>query len=256
MVGMVLQPAIEPERLVDAARAADDAGVPEVWLWEDCFLAGGIAQAAMILASTPRIRVGIGVLPMPMRTVAVTAMELATLGRAHPGRLVPGLGHGVQSWMDQIGARVASPLTLMREYVPALRSLLAGETVTTSGRYVSLDAVALDHPPREPMRVLAAGEGPKTLRLTGEVADGTIVPAGYDVERMRRVVDEIDAPGPDHEIVLYLRASFDHGVDAVADAVRAYAAVGVTTTVLQPAPDEPDLAGFAARTAEVHAAAG
>ena len=66
-------------------------------------------------------------------------MEIATVERLFPGRLIPGVGHGVQPWMEQVGARVASPLTLMREYVPALRSLLAGEEVSTAGRYVSLD---------------------------------------------------------------------------------------------------------------------
>ena len=68
---------------------------------------------------------------MPLRNVAIAAMEIAAVERMFPGRLIPGVGHGVLSWMGQVGARVASPLTLMREYVPALRALLAGESVTT-----------------------------------------------------------------------------------------------------------------------------
>jgi len=105
-------------------------------------------------------------------------MEASTLARMHPGRLILGVGHGVQSWMGQVGARPASPLTLMREYVPALRALLAGERVTTSGRYVTLDDVALDWPPLVPPPVWAAGEGAKTLALAGELAEGTVLTGG------------------------------------------------------------------------------
>src|SRR5690606_41746932 len=150
----------------------------ELWLWEDCFREGGVAQAAVALAATERIRVATGVLPMPLRNVALTAMEAATLARIFPGRLVLGVGHGVQDWMGQTGARPASPLTLMREYVPALRALLAGERVTVAGRYVRLDGVALDWPPQPPPPVWAAGEGPRTLELAGELAEGVVFTGG------------------------------------------------------------------------------
>ena len=98
----------------------------ELWVWEDCFRESAFAAATAALAWSERIQVGIGIAPMPLRKVALTAMEIATIERMFPGRLLPGLGHGVLSWMGQVGARVASPLTLMREYVPALRDLLAG----------------------------------------------------------------------------------------------------------------------------------
>ncbi|MGB2722052.1 MAG: LLM class flavin-dependent oxidoreductase, partial [Rhodococcus sp. (in: high G+C Gram-positive bacteria)] len=66
-IGVVLRPELAPEDLVAAARAADRAGVDEVWLWEDCFYSGGLSTAALVLASTERVSVGIGVLPTPMR---------------------------------------------------------------------------------------------------------------------------------------------------------------------------------------------
>jgi hypothetical protein len=45
--------------------------------------------------------------------------------------------------MGQAGARAASPLTLLSEYLPALRGLLDGARLTVDGRYVSLADVAL-----------------------------------------------------------------------------------------------------------------
>ncbi|GGL39511.1 LLM class flavin-dependent oxidoreductase [Phycicoccus endophyticus] len=192
-LGTIFHPGLAPEALLPAARAADEAGLDELWLWEDCFREGAIASAAAALGATSRVRVGLGVLPVPLRNVALTAMELATLERLHPGRTIPGLGHGVQGWMAQAGARAASPLTLLREYTEALRLLLAGETVTVDGEYVRLEDVRLSWPPQGPVALHLAGEGPRTLELVGALADGLVVPGGYPPQRLRTVVGRLAA---------------------------------------------------------------
>jgi alkanesulfonate monooxygenase SsuD/methylene tetrahydromethanopterin reductase-like flavin-dependent oxidoreductase (luciferase family) len=166
-IAAVCRPELPPERVRTVALAAEDAGLPELWLWEDCFAAGGISSAAAVLAWTQRLRVAVGILPTPLRSVALTAMEVATLDRFFPTRFSVGVGHGVQEWMGQVGARPASPLTLLREYADALRALLAGEEVSTSGAYVSLNRVRLAWPPSAAVPVLAGATGPKTMRLTG-----------------------------------------------------------------------------------------
>ncbi|MBM7089366.1 LLM class flavin-dependent oxidoreductase, partial [Streptomyces sp. S12] len=218
-LGAVLRPQLAPEGLRSVARAADDAGLGELWLWEDCFREGGLTSAAAVLAWTERVRVGVGLLPVPLRNVALTAMEAATLHRMFPGRVTLGVGHGVQDWMGQVGARPESPLTLLREHLLALRALLRGERVTTSGRYVRLDDVALDWPPApEDAAVLAGGTGPRTVRLTGEAADGTILTANTSAEgvrRARRLVDEGRAEAgrraEPHRLVVYLLAATGPG---------------------------------------------
>src|SRR5215207_5997876 len=93
-VGAVFLPQFSPERLRPVALAADGAGLAQLWLWEDCFLHSGIAAASAALAWTSRLSVGIGLLPVPLRNVALTAMELATLHRLFPGRALVGVGHG------------------------------------------------------------------------------------------------------------------------------------------------------------------
>lgn len=214
---MIFQPSFPPERLRSAVQRAERVGVDEVWVFEDCFKESGIAALVAALAASERIRIGVGILPMPLRNVAITAMELATIERLFPGRARFGVGHGVLDWMGQVGRRVASPLTLMREYVPALRSLLAGEEVTTDGRYVHLDAVRLDWAPQAPVAVLAAGEGPRTIALTGEVADGTVLTTGTTPDMTRRAVERTraarKAAGRDgqHEVVVFVNAEFGEG---------------------------------------------
>ncbi|MGX1908808.1 LLM class flavin-dependent oxidoreductase [Streptomyces phaeochromogenes] len=280
-LGAVFRPQLPPERLRAMVRTAEEAGLEELWLWEDCFLEGGISAAAAALAWTERLRVGVGLLPVPLRNVAVTAMETATLHRLFPGRAIVGVGHGVQEWMGQVGARAESPVTLLREYLVALRALLRGERVTTDGRYVKLDDVALDWPPQTPVEILAGATGPRTLRLSGEFADGTILTAGTPPEGVRKARQLIDegrksaSRDGGHEVVVYLltatgpdaavrlRAELeadgvasvpDLGVagdaKAVAGAVRRLTDAGADTVILQPTADEPDPEGFVRFTAE------
>ncbi|MEU4239886.1 LLM class flavin-dependent oxidoreductase [Actinoplanes sp. NPDC026619] len=183
-----------PESLRAIAQAADSAGLAELWLWEDCFLSGGVAAAAAALAWTENLRVGIGIMPTPLRNVALCAMEVAALSRMSGGRALPGLGHGVQEWMGQVGARPASPLTLLREYAIALRSLLSGETVTTEGRYVRLDGVKLDWPPDQVPPIFVGATGPKTLALAGQIGDGTILTGGTSPAGVSAALGHIAAP--------------------------------------------------------------
>ncbi|WP_189668665.1 LLM class flavin-dependent oxidoreductase [Promicromonospora soli] len=187
----IIRPSTPPSRLIPLARAVEAAGIEEIWLWEDCFQSGGISAASAILAATERARVGIGVMPTPLRNVALTAMEVATVDGMFPGRLIPGIGHGVQSWMSQVGAKAASPLTLMREYATALSALLAGERVTTSGKYVSLDDVALDWPPARPVPVPVAATGPKSLRVAGEVGAGVVLEGSVGLPGLPATLERI-----------------------------------------------------------------
>jgi alkanesulfonate monooxygenase SsuD/methylene tetrahydromethanopterin reductase-like flavin-dependent oxidoreductase (luciferase family) len=258
-LGAVFLPQLPPERLRSVAEAADGAGLEELWLWEDCFRESGIASAAAALAWTERLRVGVGLLPVPLRNVALTAMEIATLHRMFPGRVVIGVGHGVQDWMGQVGARVESPLTLLREYLTALRALLRGEQVTTHGRYVRLDAVALDWPPQSPPPILAGAVGPRSMRLAAEFADGTLLTGGTPPSRVpadRPVVVYVHAAtGPDAAARLEeerkrwgYESMRDIGVagdaQTVAAAVQRWVDAGAGTVVLQPTPDDPDPEGF------------
>src|SRR5271169_3242490 len=99
----IFTPDQPPERLGAVAAAAEAAGLAELWVWEDCFKESGIATATAILATTSHVRVAIGLLPVPLRNVALTAMEIATMARLFPGRLTAGVGHGVAGWMSQVG---------------------------------------------------------------------------------------------------------------------------------------------------------
>ncbi len=276
-LGVVLVPSLPPEALRPLAAAAD-RHLDELWVWEDCFKESSIAAAGVALAWTDRVRVGIGLAPVPLRNVALLAMELATLHRVFPGRLLPGIGHGVQDWMAQVGARAGSPLTLLREYAEALRLLLDGHEVTVSGRYVSLDRVRLDWPPQPGTPLLVGGAGPRSLELAGRLGDGILIGSVVsDAELADSVataragwVEGRGALGDPLPVVCHLVTATGTGAEqrladelrrwgrtdgapgrgvagdasAVADAVRRLAGIGATSVVFQPTEDEPDLEGF------------
>lgn len=207
----------------------------ELWLWEDCFLQGGIAQAAVALASSETLTVGLGVLPAPLRNVVTTAMEIATLESMFPGRIRVGIGHGIQDWMRQAGAAVASPLTLMREYVTALSDLLAGRSVTVQGRYVRLADVRLDWAPQQRVPVLIGGTGPKTLALAGEIADGVILTAQYTVANLPAALGHVASGRTDRGETAFSTVLFlERNADEVAESAGPFLDLGVDTLVFQP----------------------
>lgn len=280
-LGVIYRPTFHPDGLRAAAVAAESAGMDELWLWEDCFQQGGIAQVAVALASTERISVGVGLIPAPLRNVAGAAMEFATLEAMFPGRVRIAVGHGVQSWMRQSGAAVASPMTLLREYVTALRALLAGESVTVEGRYVQLTDVRLEFPPEHRLPILVGGTGPKTLRLAGEIADGVVVDSRYSTSTVldalahvaagrsaagdrafSTVMFLVCAPGDDAVRLLAEEAVRQEvpegdvfGVGGTAEEIAAglapYREAGIDTIALQPLEGLDELPGFIAVAGEV-----
>lgn len=182
-----------PEELRDFAREAESLGVDDLWVVEDLAWAGAVSSAALALTATDRLRVGIGIMPAPLRNPALLAMELATLARVFPGRLVAGVGHGVPEWMAQVGAATPTKLALLGETVTAVRTLLRGESAHVDGRAVRIDGVRLVHPPAEPPPVVTGVVRPRSLELSGRCADGTIMAEGQGPDAVRAALIHIAA---------------------------------------------------------------
>jgi alkanesulfonate monooxygenase SsuD/methylene tetrahydromethanopterin reductase-like flavin-dependent oxidoreductase (luciferase family) len=194
-----------PEELPGFARRAEALGVDDLWVVEDLGWNGGVSAAAVALGATGRLRVGIGIAPAPLRSPALLAMELATLARVFPGRLVAGIGHGVREWMEQAGVAPRSPLALLEETITVVRALLRGERVTLDGREVRIDGIGLVHPPAEPPPVVAGVVRPRSLELSGRVADGTLIAEGHgpdDLERVRALLAKGGA-GEEHALHVF-----------------------------------------------------
>jgi 5,10-methylenetetrahydromethanopterin reductase len=193
-LGMCFDRSLPAGAVVEFAERLEAGGVDQLWVIEDCFYTGGVSLAATALARTERLHVGIGILPAVARNAAVTAMEVATLAELAPGRLIAGIGHGIQGWMDQMGARTPSPLTTLDEVISTVRRLLHGETVTFEGREVTMRDITLDQPPQKVPPVLAGVRGPKSLALAGRIADGVVLAEGAGPAYVRQSIELAGSP--------------------------------------------------------------
>jgi alkanesulfonate monooxygenase SsuD/methylene tetrahydromethanopterin reductase-like flavin-dependent oxidoreductase (luciferase family) len=154
-------------------------------------------------------------MPAVFRNPVASAMEIATLARLHPGRFIAGLGHGVPSWMAQIGALPARPVRALEEVTLTVRHLLAGERVTVAGDHVHVTGAQLLQPPAEIPPVVLGVRRPAGLRAAGRSADGTILcePASPEyIAWARRRIDEgrAEAGRTDpHRIIVFVKCRID-----------------------------------------------
>jgi len=187
-IGVVFPAKAEVAGLPAFAGRTEALGFDELWVIEDCFLSGGLVMAASALAATSRLRVGLGLMPVPLRNPALASMEIGTLARLHPGRFTAAFGHGVREWMEQSGALPPRRMSALAEVTSTVRALLAGDTITCRGTYVNLTGVVLDPPPDRPPPILIGSTGPRGLAIAGAHADGVLLPEGCGPTFIARAV--------------------------------------------------------------------
>lgn len=166
-----------PEEIGATAALIEQLGFGQLWVAEDYFFHGGFTAAAAALQATTSIPVGLGIIGAVARHPAVTAMEVASLARTYPGRFSVGIGHGLPAWMEQMGLRSRRPLATLEECVTGVRDLLAGRTADRQGHSFAFRSVALTHPAGEHTPLLTGVIGPRSLELSGRIADGTVMSA-------------------------------------------------------------------------------
>lgn len=175
-IGILLLSTTAPERLPTLAERCERLGIDEVWLAEDYFFYGGFAGVVQALGATTRVRVGLGVVSCVARHPSVTAMEIASVERSFPGRLIPGIGHGVPAWVAQMGLTPRSPMRALEEAVTGIRALLArGKPYTSEGKQFSFHDVILAHPPQGEVPLMLGVIGAKGCELAGRIAEGNVV---------------------------------------------------------------------------------
>jgi alkanesulfonate monooxygenase SsuD/methylene tetrahydromethanopterin reductase-like flavin-dependent oxidoreductase (luciferase family) len=174
-VGVLVGTLLGPEMMCEIAVKSENLGFDSVWASEDYFYTGAISAASSLLSSTQHVSVGTGVVAGSVRHPAVLAMEISTLARMYPGRFIPGIGLGVPGRLHQMGLDPKSPLTSIRESINVLRALLSGEVVTIQSSMYRCDNIQLHYPTDESLPIYMGAFGPKMLRLSAEIADGTVI---------------------------------------------------------------------------------
>jgi 5,10-methylenetetrahydromethanopterin reductase len=225
-LGLMFQREYPPEELPAFTKAVEALGLDELWLVEDCFYAGGIAQAATALAHSDRLQVGLGIMPAVARNPAFTALEIASLARIAPKRFLPGIGHGVSEWMQQIGALPRSQLAALEEATLAIKGILSGENYSLQGKWANLRDVKLVHPLSSIPPIQLGVRSAKSLQVAGRVADGTIMAEGCSPAYIRWARERIEEGRQEagqtakHHISLYIYWSMDDDASLAEKRVR------------------------------------
>ncbi|MEU4821952.1 LLM class flavin-dependent oxidoreductase [Actinomadura sp. NPDC023710] len=164
--------------LVEAARAAEDAGAEALWLPE--LHRSATVPAAAVAAGTRRAQVGTAIALAFTRSPMTTALEALDLAELSGGRFVLGLGTGVRRLNeDWHGVRWERPAARLRETVAIIRHFAAhaasGEPMIVEGELESLRVRGYQRPcPSTGFPIYLAGMGPVMTKLAGEIADGWI----------------------------------------------------------------------------------
>jgi F420-dependent oxidoreductase-like protein len=186
----------------DLVEEADRLGYHSVWAAE-AYGADVVSVLAWFGARTQNIMLGSGIMQMPARTPAMTAMTAATLDELSGGRFLLGLGlSGPQVVEGWHGVPYGKPLGKTREYVSIVRAALRrAEPLVHEGEHYQIpyrgaDATGLGkalkliiHPERPNLPIYLASIGPKNVQLTAEIADGWL-PVFYSPDKSASIFGE------------------------------------------------------------------
>ena len=187
----VLLAGVGPGDVGAVARIAERSGYAGVWAPEDYPERPATVMAALAIAVTERIEVGTGVMSLTTRHPLLTAMDLAALSDAAPGRFVAGLGLGLPLTLASIGCLPDRPVTAVRQRLGVVSSLLRGEEVTFDDGQVRLSASRLAHAPAVLPALALGGLGPRMIDLVGELGDVLIVSSLGSAAYLEWAVDRV-----------------------------------------------------------------
>ncbi|HEU4368715.1 MAG TPA: LLM class F420-dependent oxidoreductase [Methylomirabilota bacterium] len=198
-IGLRLEADDDWEKAATYVVEAERLGVDFVWSHESWGL-DAATPLAFMAARTARIRLGSGIMQAGTRTPALLSMTALSLASMSGGRFVLGLGvSGPQVIEGWHGIRFDRPLTRMRETVEIVRRAVRGERVAYKGQVYELPlpggegkALRTAARPRPEIPVYLATLSPRSLEMTGEIADGWLG-TSFMPEHARVFFDHIEA---------------------------------------------------------------
>jgi probable F420-dependent oxidoreductase len=201
-------PFSSPETLIRIAQHAEQLGYHSVWgndhmttqhyvreefrvpprFWEP------LMTYAFIAANTTTLRLGTGVLVLPMRRdIVVLAKQIATLDHFSGGRLE--IGVGVGAYREEFDAlRPEGGVhrgDMVEEGVRALQLLFKERNATFEGKYYSYkDVEFFPKPKQQKLPIYFGGNNENHIRRVAVGADGWI-PAGMPAEKLKGMVTQM-----------------------------------------------------------------
>ena len=167
------------DELVAYTQRAEKFGIDQAWSAEAWGM-DAIVPLAFLAAKTEKIGLGTGIMQISARVPSMIAMTSQSMATVSNDRFLLGLGvSGPQVVEGLHGASFANPLGRLRECMEIIRLGLNGERVQYEGKHYQLPRpggegkpIRLSQPPRPNLPIYLATLGPKSLEMTGELANG------------------------------------------------------------------------------------
>ena len=178
---------------------AERLGVDCLWSAE-AWGHDAVTPLAFMAARTSRIQLGTGIMQAGTRTPALVAMTAMSLAAMSGGRFLLGFGvSGPQVIEGWHGIRFERPIQRMRETVEIVRRAIRGERLEFKGSIYELPlpggegkALRSAAKPQPNIPVYLATLSPKSLEMTGEIADGWLG-TSFMPEHARVFFDHLEA---------------------------------------------------------------
>ncbi len=160
---------------IERVRLAEQLGCDSVWVTQLPDARDAIVVLAAYAATTSRISLGTGVLPIYTRHPTAMSQAAATLDELSGGRFRLGIGVSHQVTVEGMwGLELRHPVDAMREYLTILRSSLRQGGCAFEGRYFTA-RWGYSAARRPELPVLISALNPRMLELAGEMADGVLL---------------------------------------------------------------------------------
>ncbi len=177
---------------IEIAQQAVAAGANTIWMAEHLgYREAVVSCMAFAMKTEKAMVVPTAIMPYlwhPMQT----AMQMATIAEAFPGRAGVAVSIGNLMNLAESGVKPTRMVRVIREYVEALRGLWAGETVEQDGHVWQLNGARLAFTPPQPIPIFVASTGPQILKLSGRIADGVLFSGGLSLSFTRACADFAD----------------------------------------------------------------
>jgi probable F420-dependent oxidoreductase len=189
------------DELMDLFVLADQLGYDSVWgndhitapayVREHYEGAPRFYELLMVLGAaariTERIRLGTGVLVLPMRDPVLLAKQLATLDRLSHGRVVAGVGVGAyREEFERSNPRLAAVANrgrLLDESIDVLQRLLTGEQTSVDGEYYAFDVQLHPTPEQRTLPIYIGGNSQQALERAARSGHGWL-PGALPLDRL------------------------------------------------------------------------
>ena len=187
-IGVSVQLGSEKQKFAGAGamvREIERDGFSTIWVSDEQSLRREMYVCATVAAlNTSTIGINVGPTNPFTRHPAVTAAAVSTLDEVSNGRMQLTVSRGFSN-VENVGLRPAL-MAQTREYIRATRALWRDKITTWEGK-----TIRLTYPNRPPPKLYLIAEGPKTLRMAGEIADGVICGMGQNPEVIKATLQYI-----------------------------------------------------------------